>query len=77
MFNSVLYCLLSLGAIPEAQNILLFKGNTISQSLTHLLNQNNKDLEDIKKALNLDMKIYGWMYGLQKKTFLSLISFRQ
>ena len=77
MFNSVLYCLISLGAIPEAQNTLLFKGKTIAQSLTHLLEQNNKDLVDIKNALNLDMKIYGWMYGLQKKTFLSLISFKQ
>lgn len=43
-FNSVLYCLLSLGAIPEAQNSLLFKGKTIPQSLTHLISENNKDL---------------------------------
>jgi hypothetical protein len=36
-FNSILYCLLSIGAISEAQNSLLFKGKTIAESLAQLL----------------------------------------
>jgi hypothetical protein len=74
--NSILYCLLELGVFSEEQCAGIFLGKNIAAAKAFLWEENKSDVDNIKKALNLDNKVYGWIFGMHKKTYKTLIDFQ-
>lgn len=62
--NSILYCLLGLGVISQEQSAAIFKGKNVEAARAHLFNETNVNIDYIKKALGLENKIFGWVFGI-------------
>jgi len=43
----------------------------------YLFEEHQKDIENIKKGLNIENKLYGWMFGMHKYFYSTLINFKE
>lgn len=54
----------------------VFKVRDSTEAKTYIWNKHTDDINYIKKALGLDNKIYGWMYGVHAFVFETALNFR-
>jgi hypothetical protein len=69
ILHSLLYCLCSLKVIAPQETPSLFKAKDLDEAKSLLLAKQSDDIAYIKNALNLDSKIYGWIFGIHSYFF--------
>ena len=69
ILHSLFYCLSSLKVITNEEITGIFKTQTPEIAKKLLLDRQAEDIDYLKKALNLDNKIYGWIYGIHNHFF--------
>lgn len=69
IIHSIFYCLSSLKVMTNEDGMSILNTKTPEETKTLLLQRQEEDIAYLKKALNLENKIYGWIYGIHEHFF--------